>query len=156
MFSKRSNIMNAKGFHTFNRLERKTIETTRMYANRMRTASSLPYGGGVSVRGGLPNRDPLNRNPPNREPRTETPLDREPLDRDPQNRDPPWQRTPGQRPPGQRPPRQRHPWSCDLWCMLEQRPPCGQTNTYENIIFSQLRLRAVKNMLQKYIRALRK
>ena len=34
---------------------------------------------------------------------TETPLDRDPLDRDP---------------PGQRP-----PWSCDLWCMLEQRPP---------------------------------
>ena len=48
-----------------------------MYSSRMRTARSLPYGGG------LPNRDPLDRDPPGQRP----PLDRDPL-------------PPGQRPPG--------------------------------------------------------
>ena len=127
----------------------------------MCTASTLPYGGG------LPDRDPLDRDPSTqrsspgqRPPRlslpwtappgqrpfwTETPLagqrslgqrphlDRDPsgqrppwLDRDPLDRDPTWTETPLDRdPPG-------------------QRPPCGQTNTCENIIFSQLRLWAVK------------
>ena len=55
---------------------------------------------------------------PDIDPRTETTLDRDPLDIDPQtesaldrdslDRDPPDRDT---------------PWSCDLWCMLGQRPP---------------------------------
>ena len=49
----------------------------------MRTARSLPYGA-VSVREGLPNRDPL--------------------DSDPTLQRPPGQRSPRQNPPGQTPP----------------------------------------------------
>ena len=61
---------------------------TRIHSNKMRTALTLPYGGGISL--------------------TETPLDRDPPDRDPLDRDPPprqrptWQRSPRQRPPGHR------------------------------------------------------
>ena len=46
--------------------------------------------------------------------RTETPLDRGP---------------PGHRhPPGHRPPWTQTPRSCDLWCMLGQRPPCEENH----------------------------
>ena len=67
------------------------------------------------------------------------PPDRDPLDREPPWTDTPWietpqtktplQRPPRQRPsPGQRPPWTETPWSCDLWCMLGQRPPHCEQN----------------------------
>ena len=84
-------------------------------------------------------------------PKTETPWTETPLDRDPPDRDAPKQRPSRQRPlPMDRDPAgQRHPWtetlldrdpswtethwtetpwSCDLWCMLGQRPPREQNN----------------------------
>ena len=67
----------------------------------MRKARSLAYGGGYIV-----HRDFL----------TEIALDR----------DPPGQRSPD-RDPIQSPPLDGDPQSCDLWCMLGQRPtPCEQ------------------------------
>ena len=67
-----------------------------MHTSRMRTARSLPYRGGLSLRrAGSPwQRPPGQRPPRQRPPWTETPLDRD---------------TPGQRPPGQRPPLDRDP-----------------------------------------------
>ena len=77
----------------------------------MRTVRSLPYGG-VSL-----TETPLGQRPP----WTETPPDRDP----PSGQTPPGQRPPsGQTPPPrQRPSWTETPWSCDLWCMLGQRPP---------------------------------
>ena len=97
----------------------------------MRTVRSLPYGG-------LPNNHPpRTETPPQRPPWIKTPPGQRPLPR----QRPPWTETPlGQRslldrdhpwtetPLEQRPPRQRCPWSCDLWCMLGQRPPCEQNH----------------------------
>ena len=100
----------------------------------MPTARSLPYGG-ISV-WGLPNRDPPGQRPP----WTETPLDKDSPgqrcpDRDPPDRGPagqrplgqrpPWTETPSQTeiPPRQRSPQRETPWTCDLWCMLGQKPP---------------------------------
>ena len=111
-----------------------------------------------------PDRDPLGRKPPGQKtPWTETPSGRHPprqrpIDRNQQQR-PPGQRSPGQRLPGQRPPwtetpldrnpqwtetpwtkTQRPPWSCDLRCMLGQRPPLRtESDTCKNITLPQLR-----------------
>ena len=75
---------------------------TRMHSSRMRTARSLPYWG-VSLG-------------PYRDPRwTETLPDRPPRSCDPR-----------QTPAGQRPRRTDPPRSCDLWCMLGQRPPLNR------------------------------
>ena len=75
----------------------------------MCTARLLPYDGGGVYVWGVSLRETL---------------DRDPLDRDSHGQSLPGQRPPGQRPlPGQRPPAKRPPWSCDLWCMLGQRPP---------------------------------
>ena len=122
----------------------------------------LPYGGGVFVQGGLPNRDPLDRDPPwtkiplDRDPlphhthtpetplgqrpppthtkRPETSLGQRPLRGDPPHRDPPWTETPlGQRPPLDRDPLDRHPPpGHDLWCMLGQRPASREQNPNRN------------------------
>ena len=116
------------------------IKNTRMHSSRMRTARSLPYGGGLCSRGFSLTEIPPGQRPPRqrplgqRPPWTETPLDRDrpgqrppgqrppldidPLDRDLLDRDPPDRDPPGKVPPGQ-----RALWSCDLWCMLGQRPP---------------------------------
>ena len=103
----------------------------RMHSSRMRTGLSLPYGG-VSVT----ETPPRQRHPGQRSPWTETPLDR----------DHPGQKPPGQRPPtetlpnrdlldrglpGQRPP-DRDPLDRD------RDPPCGQTDTCENITFANI------------------
>ena len=59
-----------------------------------------------------PRQRPTGQTPLDRDPWTETPLYRDPLDRDPWDRDP----------PGQRP-----------------RPPCGQTDTCENLTFANFK-----------------
>ena len=134
-----------------------------MHSSRMRTSCSLSWGVSMTK---TPSRRrppwteapqieiPLDRNPPDRDPpgqkppKTETPLDRNPPDRDPRGQRPPGQGPPGQRlpktetPPGQSPPRTE-----------AETPPCGQTNTCENITYRKLRLRAGKrnrmNLVQK-------
>ena len=91
---------------------------TRMHSSRMCTTCSLLYRGGVSLTE-IPDRDPPDRDPWTESPQTETSPER----------DSHGQRSPGQRPPGQRPPwtetpwTETLPWSCDMWCILEQRPP---------------------------------
>ena len=60
-------------------------------------------GGRASLASPLRSATAPGQRPPDRDPLTETPLDRDPL--------------------RQRPPKQRPSQSCDLWCMLGQRPP---------------------------------
>ena len=75
---------------------------------------------------------PLDRDPTEIPPGQRLPWTETPLDRDPQNRDPTRQRPPRQRTNWTEiPPRRRTPWtetpqSCDLWCMLGQRPPVNR------------------------------
>ena len=94
-----------------------------MNSSRMRTAPSLPYRG-VSMTETPPDRDPPGQRPQDRDPQTETPRQR-PL---------------RLRPPGQRLPRQRPPWIETPWDR-DRDPPCGQTDTGENL--RKLRLRVV-------------
>ena len=109
---------------------------TRMHSSRMCFTCSLLYRGGVSLTETPRQRPPRQRPPGQRAPRqrppqTETPMGRDPQDRDPLDRDPgtetPWTET--------------LPWSCDMWCMLEQRPPLVNRMTHrcKNIILPQLR-----------------
>ena len=57
----------------FNIITVSLIPKTIMHSSRMRTAHSLPWGGGVSVRGGLPRQRPPDRDSPGqRLPWTET------------------------------------------------------------------------------------
>ena len=102
------------------------LKKTQILLLRIHAVPSACYRTGVSVQGGLPDRDPH---------RTETPT--------------------RQRPPGQRPPDPQTetlwtetPRSCDLWCMLGQRPPPPRwaewlTDRCKKITLPQLRLRAV-------------
>ena len=108
------------------------------------------YHTGVS-QGDLPDRDPHGQRPPwketprqrplpDRDPsQTETPHgqrplkrdppDRDSLDRDPPDRDPSWTETPLDRNPLDRDPSGQGPaWSCDVWCMLAQRPATPPPN----------------------------
>ena len=84
-----------------------------------------------------PDRDPLGRKPPGQRPPQADPPRQRPIDRNPQQR-PPGQRSPWTETPLDRNPQwtetpwtktQRPPWSCDLRCMLGQRPPCEQNQT---------------------------
>ena len=134
-----------------------------MHSNRMRTASSLPYRG-LYDRDPHGQRPPPHgqRPPGQRPPWTETPHGQ----RTPVDRDPPGQRPPGQRPsmgrdlPWTEVPRTDNMWfhssrmhtACsllyrgssdrDTWIPGQRppgqrpRPPCGQTDTCENITFA--------------------
>ena len=127
---------------------------TRMYSSRICTARSLLYGGFLPNRDppgqrsprqrppwiettpldrDIPDRDPLDRDPLlDRDSPTETPWTETPLDRDlPRQRPPPLTETHWTEIPLDRDPQAETPWtetprSCDLWCMLGQRPPCEQ------------------------------
>ena len=105
------------------KLPNQNFMETRMHSSRMRTARSLPYRGG------------LNRNWMDRD---------SPAQRPPLNRDPLWKETPGPRCPDRKPQTETRWTETPLWTETppsEQRPswtetPCGQTNTYENITFT--------------------
>ena len=73
-------------------------------------------GGLCRGEGGLPNRDPPGQIPPDIDPAGQRPYPRT----DTPRQRPRWTETlPQDRDP---------PQSCDLWCILGQRPPCGQNS----------------------------
>ena len=94
-----------------------------MHSSRTRTTHSLPYRGGL----------------PEQRPQTETPLDRDPPGQRPPwtesssrqrhllDRDPHWTETPWTETSLDKDPLTEVPWtetpSCDLRCMLGQKPP---------------------------------
>ena len=141
------NVVNFIIYHWHLQFEHNTnrnanIKWTRMHSSRMRTAHLLTYGGDLCLWTETPlpgqrppsvDRDPLHgQRPP---PGTETPLP---------GQTSPRQRTPWTETPWTETPWTETPWSCDLWCMLAQRPPPMDRQTpVKTLPCPKLRLRAV-------------
>ena len=113
-------------------------QKTRMHSSRMRTACSLPYGGGLCLK-----RSPRPRPPGQRSP------DRDPSGQRPSRQRPPWTETPWTETPRLRPPWTETPWTETLPPLDRdpmdrdppgQRPPMNRmTHRCKNITLPQLR-----------------
>ena len=109
-------------------------------------------------------RDPLDREHLDRDSQTETPWTETPWTENPCTENLPGQRPPMDRhprtetPPGQRPSLERDPpldrdhRSCDLWCMMGQRPPVNRMTDRQVIKFESVLLTSSAGLDHKQLR----